>query len=269
MSIRNGAFRTLMLAGVLLAGAFAASAASAGERVKVGVTAGDGEIIWDQVKKTAAAEGVDIDLVVFSDYALPNAALSAGDLDLNAFQHRFFLNNQNKARGYDIVPIAETVVAPIGLYSSRIKTLDGLKDGAHIAIPNDPSNGGRALLLLQANKLLTLKPGVGATPTLADIVENPRRLKLTEIDAAQLPRSLADVDAAVINTNYALQANLNPRRDAIALEAAEGNPYANVIAARAKDKDNPLYRKVAAIYQRPALKDFILARFNGALIPVW
>ncbi len=268
MPIRNGTIRKLILAGVFLAGALA-SGAQAGERVKVGVTAGDGEIIWDQVKKTAAADGIDIEVVVFTDYAFPNAALNVGDLDINAFQHRFFLTNQNKARGYDIVPIADTVVAPIGLYSSKIKALADLKDGAHIAIPNDPSNGGRALLLLQAHKLLTLKPGVGVTPTGTDIVENPRMLKLTEIDAAQSPRSLADVDAAVINTNYALQAGLSPRSDAIAQEAAEGNPYANVIAARAKDKDSPLYRKVTAIYQRPELKSFILDRFNGALIPVW
>lgn len=272
MSIRNAAIRKLILAGAILAGAFMSGApagAEAGERVKVGVTAGDGEIIWDQVKKTAARDGIDIEVVVFSDYAFPNAALNAGDLDLNAFQHRFFLTNQNKARGYDIVPIAETVVAPIGLYSAKIKALADLKDGAHIAIPNDPSNGGRALLLLQAQALLTLKPDVGVTPTVADIVGNPRKLTLTEIDAAQLPRSLADVDAAVINTNYALQAGLSPRRDAIALEAAEGNPYANVIAVRAKDKDSPVYRKVAAIYQRPELRSFILDRFNGALIPVW
>jgi len=261
--------RYLLAAVAVGAVSLASLAAFAADKVKVGVTPGDGEIIWEQVKRSAAAEGVDIDIVVFTDYAFPNAALASGDLDLNAFQHRFYLNNQNKTRGLDIVPIADTVVAPIGVYSKKIKALGELKAGARIGVPNDPSNGGRALLLLQANKLLTLKPGVGVTPTVVDIVENPLKLDILEVDAAQLARALPDVDAAVINTNYALQAGLNPGTDAVVRESPTDNPYANVIAARAKDKDNPLYKNVVAVYQRPELKAFILERFKGALLPVW
>lgn len=244
-------------------------AAEAADRIKVGVTGGDGEIIWEQVKAAAAKEDLDIQIVVFNDYTTPNAALDIGDLDLNAFQHRQYLANQNKARGYRIVPIGDTVVAPIGLYSSRVKSIAELPEGAHIAIPNDPSNGGRALSLLQAQKLIALKPGAGISPGVIDILDNPRKLKFTELDAAQLPRSLGDVDAAVINTNYALPAGLNPRRDAIAQESSENNPYTNVIAAREKDRDAPAYRKIVAIYQTPEIKAFILKRFDGALIPAW
>jgi D-methionine transport system substrate-binding protein len=258
----------LFAIGAILIGIIA-EPAHASEHVKVGVTPGDGEIIWEQVKVAAAKEGINIQLVVFSDYAGPNTALADGDLDLNAFQHRQFLANQNKIRGYAIEPIGDTVVAPIGLYSARYKNLADLPDEAQIAIPNDPSNGGRALLLLQSHSLIKLKAGVGTTPSVADILDNPHKFKLTEIDAAQLPRSLQDVAAAVINTNYALPAGLNPRRDALAQESSENNPYANVIAARAKDKDNPLYRKIVSIYQQPALKAFILERFEGALIPAW
>lgn len=261
-------FGVLSIIGTVLIGAFSQTANASGQ-VKVGVTPGDGEIIWEQVKVAAAKEGVEIKLVVFSDYAGPNTALADGDLDLNAFQHRQFLANQTKIRGYAIEPIGDTVVAPIGLYSARYKNLADLPDGAQIAIPNDPANGGRALLLLQAHSLIKLKAGVGTTPSIVDIVDNPHKVKLTEIDAAQLPRSLQDVSAAVINTNYALPAGLNPRRDALIQESAENNPYANVIAVRSKDKDNPLYRKIVALYQTPELKEFILRRFEGALIPAW
>lgn len=253
----------------LLAAPILAAPALAQERLKVGVSGGDGEAIWEQVREVAKKDGLDIQIVVFNDYLLPNAALDAGDLDANAFQHKPFLESQIKAKGYKITSIGDTVVAPIGLYSKRIKAIAELKQGATVGIPNDPSNGGRALLLLQAQNLVTLKDGVGILPSVLDITSNPKGLKLKELDAAQLPRSLEDLDAAVINTNYALQAGLKPNKDAIAIEAAQGNPYGNIIAVRTADKDKPVFRKLVAAYHNDTIRKFILDRFEGAQIPVF
>ncbi len=260
-------FSRLALAGaVLLASATAGHAA---ERLKVGISGGDQEIIWAEVKKVAARDGIDVQLVVFNDYTLPNAALDAGDLDANAFQHLPYLDNQVKTKGYRIVSIGRTIVAPIGLYSSRIKSLAELRQGAQVGIPNDPSNGGRALLLLAAEKQITLKPGVGIVPRVTDVVDNPKKLRLRELDAAQLPRSLGDLDAAVINTNYATQAGLSPRRDAIVIETVEDNPYGNVIAVQEKNRDKPVLQRLVKAYQDPSIRTFITERFDGAMLPVW
>jgi D-methionine transport system substrate-binding protein len=198
-----------------------------------------------------------VDVIVFNDYLLPNAALDGGDLDANAFQHRPFLENQIKSRGYQIVAIADTIVEPIGLYSLKFKNVAGLPDGASIGIPNDPSNGGRGLLLLQTQGLIRLR------------VANPKKFKFRELDAAQLPRSLPDLDAAVINTNYALQARLNPQKDAIAIESRTNNPYGNVIAVRTRDKDKPVFKTLVAAYQSDEIRQFILNQFGGAILPVF
>jgi D-methionine transport system substrate-binding protein len=246
-----------------------AAPALANETVKVGIMGGDAEEIWHEVQKVAAADGIDIKLVVFNDYTLPNAALDAGDIDLNAFQHQPYLDAQIQARGYKIVAIGKTIVSPIGLYSHKVKSAADLPKAALIGVPNDPTNGGRGLLLLQAQGLIKVKPGTGLTPTALDITDNPRGLTIREIDAAQLPRSLDDLDAAVINTNYALEAGLNPRKDAIAQESAQNNPYDNIIAARATDKANPLYLRVVKAYQNPQIRDFINQRYQGAQIPAF
>jgi D-methionine transport system substrate-binding protein len=242
---------------------------SAQNRIKVGISAGDGELIWAKVKEVAKRGGLDVDLIVFNDYLLPNAALDAGDLDANAFQHRPYLENQIKARGYKIVAIADTVVEPIGLYSLKVKSIADLPDGASIGIPNDPSNGGRGLLLLQQQRLIGLRDGVGILPSVRDVVSNPKKLKFHELDAAQLPRSLPELDAAVINTNYALQAKLRPGKDAIAIESRTENPYGNVIAVRTQDKDRPTFKILVAAYQSDEVRQFILNRFDGAILPVF
>jgi D-methionine transport system substrate-binding protein len=252
-----------------LALAFGAFSASAQERVKVGVSGGDGEVIWTKVKEVAKKQGLDVEVVVFNDYLLPNAALDAGDLDANAFQHKPFLDNQVKNRGYKIVAIGDTIVAPIGLYSNKVKTLAELPEGATVGIPNDPSNGGRGLLLLQQEKLIKLKDGVGILPSVRDVVENPKKLKFREIDAAQLPRSLPDLDAAVINTNYATQAKLRPGKDSIAIESTRNNPYGNVIAVRVADKDKAVLKKLVAAFQTDEVRQFITQRFDGAILPVF
>ncbi len=256
------------LAAVLLTITMVAAAA-AQDRLKVGVSGGDGELIWARVKEVAKRKGLDVDVIVFNDYLLPNAALDGGDLDANAFQHRPFLENQIKSRGYHIVAIADTIVEPIGLYSVKVKSVSGLPDGAAIGIPNDPSNGGRGLLLLQQQGLIRLRDGVGILPSVRDIVANPKKLKFRELDAAQLPRSLPDLDAAIINTNYALQARLSPQKDAIAIESRTNNPYGNVIAVRTRDKDKPVFKTLVAAYQSDEIRQFILRQFDGAILPVF
>ena len=232
------------------------------DRIKVGIMS-DFEPVWSTVKDIAAKDRLDIELVVFSDYLLPNAALDAGDLDANAFQHKPFLDHQIAAKGYRIAPVAATIVSPIGLYSSRVKALGALKDGALVGIPNDPSNGGRALLLLEPQKVIRLKDGVGLLPPVQDVVDNPKRLRFIELDAAQLPRSLEDLDAAVINTNYAVEVGLTPNRDAIAIEAAAGNPYSNVIAVRETDKDAPWVLTLVHAFQNDVNRTFIRDTLPG------
>ena len=254
--------RRLLLLFLALVG-LAIAPAMAADKIKVGIMGGDAEVLWAKAKEIAARDGLDINLVVFSDYLLPNEALQSGDLDANAFQHKPFLANQIKARGYKIVPVGETIVTPIGLYSKRVKAVGDLKDGAQIGIPNDPSNGGRALLLLQAEKLIRLKDGVGLLPTVFDVVDNPKRLKFQEVDAAQLPRSFEDLDAAVINTNYAVDAGLIPGKDSIAIESKVDNPYNNVIVVREADTGKPWVPKLVRAFQNDAIRQILKEQFPG------
>jgi D-methionine transport system substrate-binding protein len=262
------AWRFIGLIGAL-ALAFSSVASGAEDRLRVGISGGDGELIWAKVKEIAKRQGLEVDLVVFNDYLLPNAALDGGDLDANAFQHKPFLENQVKTRGYKIVPIAGTVVEPIGLYSLKAKRVGDLREGALVGIANDPSNGGRGLLLLQQAELIQLRSGVGILPSVRDVVRNPKKLEFRELDAAQLPRALPDLDAAIINTDYALQAQLQPGRDAIAIESRTDNPYGNVIAVRAADKDKPVFKRLVSAYQNEEMRQFILQRFGGAILPVF
>jgi len=242
-----------------------ATPALADQKIKVGISGGDAEIVWAKVKEIAAKDGLDVSVVVFNDYLLPNAALDAGELDANAFQHKPFLDNQIKTRGYKIVPVGETIVAPIGLYSRKAKSVAEIKDGDSIGISNDPSNGGRALLLLQAEKLIKVRDSVGLLPTVLDIVDNPRKLQIREIDAAQLPRSLDDLDAAVINTNYAIPAGLIPGKDSIAIESAINNPYNNFIAVRERDKDAPWVPKLVHAFQNDTIRQLIKDKLPGQI----
>lgn len=238
--------------------------------IKVGVIAGPDSQTWQVVKKVAKQkEGLDIKIVEFNDYVQPNAALDAGDLDANAFQHQPYLDSQIKQRGYKLVNVGLTYISPLGIYSKKLKSLKDLPQGAKVSLPNDPSNENRALLLLQAQGVIKLKAGAGANGTNAtplDIESNPKKIKLVELDAAQLPRSLDDVDAAAINTNYALSAGLQPVKDAIAREDTH-SPYANLIAVRAQDKSKPWVKKLVAAYQSPEVRQFIGSEFKGAVVP--
>ncbi|MFP8834770.1 MetQ/NlpA family ABC transporter substrate-binding protein [Hydrogenophaga sp. XSHU_21] len=253
---------TLALA---LASAFALPTWAQDKPLKIGVTAGPHAQIFEQVKKVAEKDGLKIQIVEFSDYVQPNAALAAGDLDANSYQHKPYLDQQVKDRGYKIVPVGYTVNFPIGLYSKRVKNVKELKEGARIGIPNDPTNGGRVLLVLQDLGVIKLKPDAGLRATPLDVVDNPKKLRFVELDAAQLPRSLEDLDAAFVNTNYALSAGLNPGKDAIAQESAK-SPYVNLLAVREQDKDKPWVAKLVKAYQSPEIKQFVQTEFKGSVV---
>jgi D-methionine transport system substrate-binding protein len=243
-----------------------AGAATAQDKpLKIGVTAGPHAQIFEQVKKVAERDGLKIQIVEFSDYIQPNAALAAGDLDLNSYQHKPFLDQQVKDRGYRIVPVGLTVNFPIGIYSKKVKSLNDLKEGSKVGIPNDPTNGGRVLLVLQEKGLIKLKPDAGLKATPLDVTDNPKKIRFVELDAAQLPRSLDDLDASAINTNYALQAGLNPAKDAIAQESAK-SPYVNLLAVREQDKDKPWVAKLVKAYHSEEIRKYVQAEFKGAVL---
>ncbi len=250
-----------------LALSLAAGTAGA-ETIKVGVTPGPHAQILEAVKPIAAKQGLDIQIIEFSDYVVPNVALDSGELQANSFQHQPYLDNQVADRKFKIVSVGTTVNFPIGIYSKKYKTFDEVPVGGTIAIPNDPTNGGRVLLLLADKGIIKLRDGVGFKPSVADITGNPKKLKIVEIDAAQLPRSLPDVDAAGINTNYAKEAGLDPVKDPILREDPKG-PYVNVIAVRTQDKDKPWVAVLVKSYQSPEVKQFILETFKGAVLPSW
>lgn len=240
----------------------------AADAIKVGVTTGPHAEILEVVREEAATLGLAITIVEFTDYVQPNAALAAGDLDANSYQHLPYLESSNADRRYDLVSIGHTFAAPIGIYSRKVTSLDALPERAQVAIPNDPTNGSRSLLLLQAQGLIELRPDAGLRASPFDIVSNPRRLRFVELDAAQLPRSLPDVDAAAVNTNYAIEAGLNPARDALVREAVD-SPYVNVLAVRAADRDRPALATLLRAYHSDRVKAFILRRYEGSLVPAW
>ena len=233
-------------------------------KVTIGVTAGPHAQIAEVAKQVAAKQGLQVKLVEFGDFIQPNAALVAGDIDANIYQHQPFLDAQNKDRGYKLVPVAKAVNQQMGVYSKKIKKLADLPTGAKFGLPNDPTNGGRALLLLQAQGLIKLKDGVGLKATPLDVVSNPKKLKFVELDAAQLPRSLDDLDASTVNTNFAISAGLNPKKDAIALESAK-NPYVNIMVVRDADKTQPWVAQLIKSYQSDEVRQFIDKEFKGSV----
>ncbi len=262
--------RPVLHALLALASLFAAApmAHAADVVVRLGVTAGPHAQIAEVARKVAARDGLEIRIVEFQDYIQPNAALDAGELDANSYQHGPFLESQIKARGYRISAVGNTVTFPMGFYSKRWKSLAELPHGAKVGIQNDPSNSGRALQLLQKAGALRLKPTAGISATAADIVDNPKGLQIVQLDAAQLARSLDDLDASAINTNFALQAGLVPTRDAIAIEDAK-SPYANLLAVRTADKDKPWVAKLVKAYQSPEVKAFVAEKFAGSMVPAF
>ncbi len=236
--------------------------------LKVGATPVPHAEILEYVKDNLAqAAGLSLEIVQFTDYIQPNVALKDGQIDANYFQTVPYLAEQSAAAGYDFVNVGGVHLEPMGVYSSKIDAIADLPQGATIAIPNDPSNGGRALKLLADNGLFTLKDTGEVSPTSKDITDNPKGIKIVEVEAAQLPRSLQDVDAAVINGNYAIEANLNPAKDALVLESATDNPNVNILVTRKGMENDPRIQKLLTLLQGPEVKKFIEDKYQGAVIP--
>jgi D-methionine transport system substrate-binding protein len=255
-------FVGIVATAILLAGAVRA------ETIRVGVTAGPHAEIMDVVRKVAAERGIDIKVVEFTDYVVPNQALALGDLEANSFQHEPYLKNQISKTGWKIVKVATTVASPQGVYSQKYKKLADLPEGARVAIANDPSNGARGLMILALHGVIKLKDPGNVASTIADINDNPKKLRFVELDAAQLPRSLQDVDLVSINNNYAVQAGLNPATDAIARESADG-PWVNILAVRQEDSDKPWVKRLTDAYHSDQVKSFIETRFKGTYLATW
>ena len=232
--------------------------------LKVGVTAGPHAMIMEKVKELAKVEGIEIQIIEFNDFILPNMALNDRDIDINAYQHQPYLDEQVKCRGYKIKAAGKTVLMPMGMYSKKIHKLADLKEDSKIAIPNDPTNGGRALKLLEKKGLIKLKPS--DNPSILDIVENPKNLTILEIDAPQVPRTLDDVDAGITNTDWIMLADLDPQT-ALAMEGKD-SPYANIFAIR-EEENRPEIEKLIKIYQSEPIKEFIKEKFKGAVLPAW
>ncbi|WP_172385339.1 MetQ/NlpA family ABC transporter substrate-binding protein [Streptomyces sp. MNP-20] len=225
--------------------------------------------ILDFVKKNLAKKaGLDLEVKEFTDYVTPNTATQQGEVFANYFQHKPYLDDFNKKNGTDIVPVPNGTVhlEPLGVYSKKIKKIDDLKKGATVAVPNDTTNEARALKLLADNGVIKLKDGVGFEATPKDIASNPLDLKFKELEAAALPRTIKDVDAAVINGNYALEADLSPAKDALVAEKAKGNPYGNFLAVKKGNEDDPRVKKLAKLLTSPEVKAFIEKKYDGAVV---
>lgn len=269
---------SLKLKSIAAIGALIGSLALAGcgqdekdpNHIKVGVIVGAEQQVAEVAQKVAKDKyGLDVELVTFNDYVLPNEALSKGDIDVNAFQHKPYLDQQIKDRGYKLVPVGNTFVYPIAGYSKKIKSLSELQPGSQIALPNDPTNLGRSLLLLQSEGLIKLN-GVGLLPTILDVTENPKNLKLVELEAPQLPRSLDDqqIALAVINTTYASQIGLTPAKDGLFVEGKD-SPYVNLLVARENNKDAENVKKFVQAYQSDEVNEAANKIFNGGAVKGW
>jgi D-methionine transport system substrate-binding protein len=247
------------------------SAAAGGvQTLRVGATPVPHAEILQFVKDNLAEEqGLNIEIIEFSDYVQPNIALNDGQIDANFFQHVPYMEDFASERGLDLAAVADVHIEPLGVYSDKVESLDAVENGAVVAIPNDATNGGRALQLLAANGLITLAEGVGTSATVRDITANPKELQIEELEAAQLPRALQDTALSVINTNYALEADLQPNEDALALEAGENNPYANVLAVRSDRVNDAAIQKLAQLLNSAEVKQFIEEKYQGAVVPAF
>lgn len=246
-----------------------AAQSSGAKTLKVGATAVPHAEILEAAKPLLEKEGITLDIVEFNDYVQPNLALNDKELDANFFQHEPYLKNfMEEHKDVKLVNAGGVHIEPMGIYSKKVKDLKDLKDGATISIPNDPTNGGRSLLLLQKAGLLKLKDGVNEKATLQDIAENPKNLKFQEVEAAQVPRTLEDVDAAVINSNFAMQIPLDPTKDSLFIEDST-SPYVNIIAVREGDENRPEIQALIKVLHSQEIKDFINNKYKGAVVPAF
>ncbi|EPH07756.1 MetQ/NlpA family ABC transporter substrate-binding protein [Facklamia hominis] len=243
-----------------------------GESVKVGVASEYEEDVWKVVQDKAKSEGIDLEIVLFNDYVQPNISLADGSIDLNAFQHVAYLNDWNESNKEDLQAIGFSYVAPLKLYSEKIKSLDELKEGDTVAIPSDVTNGGRALLALQQAGVIEVDESKGVLPTVADITKNDKKIKFQELDASQLANALPDVAAAAINNNFATDAGLSDDQ-AIYNDAEDISSlpidYKNVIVARADQKENPLYLHIVELYHSQEVTDKLSEVSKGSDVPAW
>ncbi|QBF24493.1 ABC transporter substrate-binding protein [Pseudomonas tructae] len=253
-----------LLAVVAAVAAFSAQA----ETLTVAATPVPHAEILEFVKPALAKEGVDLKVKVFTDYIQPNVQVAEKRLDANFFQHQPYLDEFNKAKGTSLVSVAGVHLEPLGAYSSKYKKLDELPSTANVVIPNDATNGGRALLLLEKAGVIKLKDKTNILSSVKDIVENPKNLKFRELEAATIPRVLTQVDLALINTNYALEAKLNPEKDALVIEGSD-SPYVNILVTRADNKDADAVKKLVAALHTPEVKKFIEEKYKGAVKPAF
>ncbi|MBR1397924.1 MAG: MetQ/NlpA family ABC transporter substrate-binding protein [Selenomonadaceae bacterium] len=267
-------FAVLMTSAALITGCGGDDGGSANKpaeskTLKVGASPVPHSEILEQIRPALKDEGINLEIVEFSDYVQPNIALNDKELDANFFQHEPYLNDFIKEHTEMKLTNAGGIhIEPMGIYSKKVTDLKELMDGASIAIPNDPTNGGRALMLLEKAGLIKLRDGVKETATVQDVVENPLNIMFQEVEAAQLPRTLEDVDAAVINTNYAMQINLVPTKDALFMEDST-SPYVNIVAVRVGDENRPEIQALMKALKSDAVKKFINEKYNGAIVPAF
>ncbi|TXJ11217.1 MetQ/NlpA family ABC transporter substrate-binding protein [Brachyspira aalborgi] len=275
--MKNNFLKILIILTIALLGVFAIiscekSSNKENNIVRVGFYTDSEYQIWNPVVSNLAKEGITVKLVSFANTRMPNQALNNGDIDLNAFQHHAYLNDEVSNLGYDIVAIADTYISAMNIYSKNISNVSELKKGDKVAIPNDPSNEGRALKVLEAAGLIKVKPEVGDLPSISDIIENPLGLNILAVEIGSVPSYLPEVACAVINAHVAIDFGLNPGSDYIFQDNPSiysGNAFVNLIAARTEDKDKEIYKKIIKAYQSEAVEEIYANNFKGSYLPTW
>ena len=275
--MKNNFLKILIILTIALIGGFAIiscekSSNKENNVVRVGFYTDSEYQIWNPVVSNLAKEGITVELVSFANTRMPNQALNNGDIDLNAFQHHAYLNDEVSNLGYDIVAIADTYISAMNIYSKNISNVSELKKGDKVAIPNDPSNEGRALKVLEAAGLIKVKPEVGDLPSISDIIENPLGLNILAVEIGSVPSYLPEVACAVINAHVAIDFGLNPGSDYIFQDNPSiysGNAFVNLIAARTEDKDKEIYKKIIKAYQSEAVEEIYANNFKGSYLPTW
>ena len=275
--MKNNFLKILIILTIALLGVFAIiscekSSNKENNVVRVGFYTDSEYQIWNPVVSNLAKDGITVELVSFANTRMPNQALNNGDIDLNAFQHHAYLNDEVSNLGYDIVAIADTYISAMNIYSKNISNVSELKKGDKVAIPNDPSNEGRALKVLEAAGLIKVKPEVGDLPSISDIIENPLRLNILAVEIGSVPSYLPEVACAVINAHVAIDFGLNPGSDYIFQDNPSiysGNAFVNLIAARTEDKDKEIYKKIIKAYQSEAVEEIYANNFKGSYLPTW
>ena len=275
--MKNNFLKILIILTIALLGVFAIiscekSSNKENNVVRVGFYTDSEYQIWNPVVSNLAKEGITVELVSFANTRIPNQALNNGDIDLNAFQHHAYLNDEVSNLGYDIVAIADTYISAMNIYSKNISNVSELKKGDKVAIPNDPSNEGRALKVLESAGLIKVRSEVGDSPTLLDIIENPLGLNILAVEIGSVPSYLPEVACAVINAHVAIEFGLNPGSDYIFQDNPSiysGNAFVNLIAARTEDKDKEIYKKIIKAYQSEAVEEIYANNFKGSYLPTW